>query len=75
MLSIKSRYVWGGQGFKKFNLEPNTDVTYEVTLKSFEKVKEGWQFNSLEKLNQCELWKNKGNSLLGVIIKPSFIRN
>lgn len=65
MLTIKSDYAWGGQGFKKFNLEPNTDVSYEVTLTNFEKVKEGWQFNSVEKLKQCELWKNKGNSLLG----------
>lgn len=64
ILSIKSSQLWGGQGFKKFNLEPNTEVSYEVTMKTFEKVQESWQYNSLEKLKHSELWKNKGNALL-----------
>jgi FK506-binding protein 4/5 len=61
---LKSRRAWGAEGNKKFNIPPNTDVAYEVTLKSFEKAKEAYQLNSSEKLEQSELMKNRGNELL-----------
>jgi FK506-binding protein 4/5 len=63
---LKSRRAWGAEGNKNFNIPPNTDVAFEVTLKSFEKAKEAYQLNSSEKLEQSELMKNRGNELLVV---------
>jgi FK506-binding protein 4/5 len=59
-LYLKSQVAWGAAGCPHFNIEPNTDVVYEVELTSFEKCKESWQLNGGEKLEQAELFKNKG---------------
>ena len=37
-LKIKSKHAFGKQGKPEFNIPANADVTYEVELKSFEKV-------------------------------------
>jgi len=63
ILYIKSSRAWGSTGCKEFNIPPNTDVTYEVELKNFEKAKESWQLNWQEKISQSELLKNKGTEL------------
>jgi FK506-binding protein 4/5 len=59
-LYIKASRAWGQAGSAHFNVEPNTDIVYEVELKSFEKCKESWQLNGGEKLEQSELLKNRG---------------
>lgn len=59
-LHIKSNHAWGKTGNDTFGIAPESDVIYEVELKSFEKAKEGWQLNGKEKLEQCEILKNKG---------------
>lgn len=38
-LKIKSKYAFGSEGSTEFNIPPNADIQYTVTLKSFEKVK------------------------------------
>lgn len=38
-LMLYFRYGFGEAGKCKFGIEPNTELVYEVTLKSFEKVK------------------------------------
>jgi FK506-binding protein 4/5 len=62
-LQIKSDKAWGTTGNKLFNIPENADVTYEIELKEFEKVKESWQLNGKEKIEQSELLKNKGSDL------------
>ncbi|RNA39635.1 peptidyl-prolyl cis-trans isomerase FKBP4 [Brachionus plicatilis] len=59
-LFFKSDQAWGSKGFKEFGIGENSDIVYEVELKSFEKAKETWQLNGKEKLEQSELYKNKG---------------
>ncbi len=65
-MNIKASRAWGERGCELFKVLPNTDITYEVTLKEFEKAKEAWQLNWQEKLEQSELFKNKGTDLFKV---------
>ena len=38
-LYIKSKYAYSADGNSKFNIPPQADLQYTVTLKSFEKVR------------------------------------
>lgn len=67
-LQLKSNKAFGVKGNAQFAIDPNTDLTYEIELKSFEKAKESWQLNSSEKLEQSELLKNKGTELFKVLL-------
>lgn len=71
-LSIKSNLAWGSKGCQEFGIGENADVVYEVQLKSFEKAKESWQLNGKEKLEQCELFKNKGTDFFKVSLLKKF---
>lgn len=62
-LTIKSKHAWGLKGFEKFGIPPSADVDYEIELKNFEKAKESWELNGVEKIEQSELLKNKGTEL------------
>jgi FK506-binding protein 4/5 len=72
-LVIKSSRAWGSDGFAQFNIEPFTDVSYEVELVSFEKAKETWQLNSKEKLEQSRLVKDRGSEMFKVFLFLFFI--
>ena len=37
-LEIKSKYAFGSAGRAEFNIPPNADVEYTITLNNFEKV-------------------------------------
>jgi len=50
----------------KFNVPDHSEIVYEVELVSFEKAKESWQLNNVEKLEQSELLKNKGGDFFKV---------
>lgn len=65
-LLIKSNQAWGSKGNQEFGLPESSDIVYEVELKSFEKAKESWQLNGKEKIEQSELFKNKGTDLFKV---------
>jgi FK506-binding protein 4/5 len=67
ILYIKASRAWGAEGNAQFGVPENTDITYEVELKDFEKAKESWQLNWEEKIKQSELLKNKGTDLFKVI--------
>ena len=66
VINIKASRAWGAQGCELFKIAPDTDISYDVTLVEFEKAKENWQLNWEEKLNQSELYKNKGTDLFKV---------
>ncbi|ELK16591.1 FK506-binding protein 5 [Pteropus alecto] len=60
ILYLGPRYGFGEAGKPKFGIEPNAELMYEVTLKSFEKAKESWEMDTKEKLEQAAIVKEKG---------------
>ncbi|ELK33795.1 Peptidyl-prolyl cis-trans isomerase FKBP5 [Myotis davidii] len=60
VLCLGPRYGFGEAGKPKFGIEPNAELIYEVTLKSFEKAKESWEMDTKEKLEQAAIVKEKG---------------
>ncbi|XP_061409019.1 peptidyl-prolyl cis-trans isomerase FKBP5-like [Lethenteron reissneri] len=59
-LTLAPKYAFGQQGKAEFEIPPDTNVEYKVTLKSFEKAKESWEMDTKEKLEQAGLVKEKG---------------
>ncbi|KAF6113783.1 FKBP prolyl isomerase 5 [Phyllostomus discolor] len=60
ILFLGSRYGFGEAGKPTFGIEPNAELMYEVTLKSFEKAKESWEMDTKEKLERAAIVKEKG---------------
>lgn len=60
ILYLGPRYGFGEAGKPKFGIDPNAELMYEVTLKSFEKAKESWEMDTKEKLTQAAIVKEKG---------------
>lgn len=60
-IRIRKEYAWGDLPPRHFALTPGADVTYEVTLLSFEKQKESWEMDDDEKIEQAEFSKNRGS--------------
>ncbi|XP_034270607.1 peptidyl-prolyl cis-trans isomerase FKBP5 [Pantherophis guttatus] len=60
ILHIGTQYGFGEAGKPVFGIEPNAELVYEVTLKSFEKAKESWEMDTKEKLEQAAVVKEKG---------------
>ncbi|XP_045689358.1 LOW QUALITY PROTEIN: peptidyl-prolyl cis-trans isomerase FKBP5-like [Phyllostomus hastatus] len=60
VLFLRSRYGFGESGKPTFGIEPNAELMYEVTLKSFEKAKESWEMDTKEKLERAAIVKEKG---------------
>ena len=58
---IRKDYAWGDLPPRQFDLTPGADVSYEITLLSFEKLKETWEMDEPEKLEQAESAKNRGS--------------
>lgn len=63
LIRLSSKYAYGKDGKPELNIPPDADLEYEVTLKNFEKTKESWEMDSVEKLEQAEIAKNKGTNL------------
>lgn len=61
-ITLNPKYNFGKLGCPTFGIQPNDQfsLTYEVYLKSFERAKEGWQMSGDEKLEQSQLYKDKG---------------
>jgi len=61
-ITLNTKYNFGKLGCPAFGIKPNDQfsLTYEVYLKSFERAKEGWQMSGDEKLEQSQLYKDKG---------------
>lgn len=59
---LTSKYAFAAEGNTKFNIPPHADVCYDVTLKSFEKAKDSWEFDTAEKVEQAKLFKEKGTA-------------
>lgn len=61
-LTLKPAYAFGKEGSKEFNIPPDAQVEFIVTLKSFEKAKESWTLDEAERIEQAQLFKEKGTN-------------
>lgn len=61
ILYLKPKYGFGSEGKPEYNIGPDTDIVYEVTLKDFKKAKESWEMDLNEKLELAAGVKHKGN--------------
>ncbi|XP_043473738.1 peptidyl-prolyl cis-trans isomerase FKBP4 [Leptopilina heterotoma] len=61
-LKIKSKYAFGKKGKSEFDIPPDTDVTYEVELQSFEKTPDTWSMDNPQKIEQAKILKEKGTN-------------
>jgi len=60
ILTLKPQYGFKHHGNKELGVGPKETLTYEVTLKKFEKCQDSWQLNAEQKLEQAEIFKDKG---------------
>ncbi|KAL7408132.1 hypothetical protein ABVT39_018694 [Epinephelus coioides] len=61
VLYLKSKYGFGSEGKPEYKIGPDKDIIYEVTLKSFQRAKEPWEMDLIEKLDLALGIKHKGN--------------
>lgn len=57
---IKSKYGFGNVGNAKYNIPGGATLQYKIKLTAFEKAKESWEMNTVEKLEQSIIVKEKG---------------
>lgn len=61
-LTVQPQHLWKGKGNQKLGLPENTPAVYTIIMNNFEKVKDAWQLNSDEKLEQGKFLKEKGTT-------------
>lgn len=60
-LTLSASQAFGLSGSEHFKIAPNSaPIVYQVTLSSFEKVKNRWEYDQQGKLDQAQLFKEKG---------------
>ncbi|XP_031149233.1 peptidyl-prolyl cis-trans isomerase FKBP4 [Sander lucioperca] len=60
LFNIKPKYGFGNAGIAKYNIPAGATLQYKIKLTAFEKAKESWEMNTVEKLEQSSLVKEKG---------------
>ncbi|XP_068459406.1 peptidyl-prolyl cis-trans isomerase FKBP4 isoform X2 [Clinocottus analis] len=60
LFNIKPKYGYGNAGNAKYNIPGGATLHYKIKLTAFEKAKESWEMNTLEKLEQSSIVKDKG---------------
>ncbi|XP_039988260.1 peptidyl-prolyl cis-trans isomerase FKBP4 [Xiphias gladius] len=60
IFNIKPKYGFGNAGNAKYNIAGGATLQYKIKLAAFEKAKESWEMNTLEKLEQSSIVKEKG---------------
>ncbi|XP_062853958.1 peptidyl-prolyl cis-trans isomerase FKBP5 [Trichomycterus rosablanca] len=60
LLYLQPKYGFGKEGKPEYDIGPNAELLYEVTLQDFQKAKESWEMDLNEKLEQAVLVKQKG---------------
>merc|ERR1712117_1008101 len=61
-IAVDPKYGFGKNGLKSKGVPADAKLVYDITLKSFERAKEGWQLDGEQKLEQSRLFKEKGTS-------------
>ncbi|KAE8296352.1 Peptidyl-prolyl cis-trans isomerase FKBP4 [Larimichthys crocea] len=60
LFNIKPKYGYGNAGNAKYNIPGEATLNYRIKLVAFEKAKESWEMNTVEKLEQSGIVKEKG---------------
>ncbi|XP_019934502.2 peptidyl-prolyl cis-trans isomerase FKBP4 [Paralichthys olivaceus] len=60
LFNIKPKYGFGNAGNTKYNIPDGAMLQYKIKLTAFEKAKESWEMNTVEKLEQSSIVKEKG---------------
>ncbi|XP_075998015.1 peptidyl-prolyl cis-trans isomerase FKBP4 [Genypterus blacodes] len=60
LFTIKPKYGFGNTGNAQYNIPGGATIQYKIKLTTFEKAKEAWEMNTLEKLEQSVIVKDKG---------------
>lgn len=60
LFTIKPKYGFGSAGNAKYNIPGGATLQYKIKLTAFEKAKESWEMNTVEKLEQSGIVKEKG---------------
>uniref|UniRef100_A0A8C6WIN2 peptidylprolyl isomerase n=1 Tax=Neogobius melanostomus TaxID=47308 RepID=A0A8C6WIN2_9GOBI len=60
LFTIKPKYGFGNAGNEKLGVPGGATLQYNIKLTAFEKAKESWEMNTLEKLEQSAIVKEKG---------------
>lgn len=63
-VTVMPKYGFGEKGWTEKGVGPAATLTYEVELKSHENVKESWQLDADEKLEQAKIIKDRGTEFL-----------
>lgn len=63
---IKPKYGFGNAGNAKYNIPGGATLQYKINLTAFEKAKESWEMNTVEKLEQSVIVKEKGTQYFKV---------
>ncbi|XP_049589307.1 peptidyl-prolyl cis-trans isomerase FKBP5 [Syngnathus scovelli] len=61
ILYLTPKYAFGRKGKPEFQIGPDKDIVYEVTLKDFKRARESWEMDMQEKLRLALEIKQKGN--------------
>ncbi|KAL8615622.1 hypothetical protein ACOMHN_026612 [Nucella lapillus] len=61
-LTISPKYAYGDKGCADLNIPPNATLVYNVKMVNFEKVKESWEMDAGEKIEQSKIIKEKGTA-------------
>jgi len=61
-ITVDPKYGFGKNGLKSKGVPADAKLVYDITLKSFERAKEGWQLDGEQKLEQSRLFKEKGTA-------------
>jgi len=59
-IEIASKYAFGVDGCPAFEIPPDADVTYDITMMKLERCKESWEMNDFERIEQSKMFKEKG---------------
>jgi len=59
-LTIQAKYAFGSNGNAEFNIPPDAEVKYIVTLLNFTKGKEAWSLDGVQKMECAREFKEKG---------------
>ncbi|KAM9351791.1 peptidyl-prolyl cis-trans isomerase FKBP4 [Symphorus nematophorus] len=60
LFTMKPKYGFGNAGNAKYNIPGGATLQYKIKLTAFEKAKESWEMNTVEKLEQSSIVKEKG---------------
>lgn len=60
LFNMKPKYGFGNAGNATCNIPGGATLQYKIKLVAFEKAKESWEMNTVEKLEQSSIVKEKG---------------